>query len=117
MQPRNNPLGASRQDHEDFVDRFSQGPQAVSDEDAASRYEQVAPNLPPDVYQQSAQEVFAQVRRCSLGLSSKLSSTTVTVGVAPSYPNEEHSEFLVGVSTFSSRRAFGARPVVPSRRV
>ena len=60
MQPRNNRFGASRQDNQNFVERFRQGPQAVSDEEAASRYEQVAPNLPPEVYQQSAQEVFAQ---------------------------------------------------------
>lgn len=70
MQPQNNPFGASRVDHQDFVDRFRQGPRAVSDEEAASRYEQVAPNLPPEVYQQSAQEVFAQLtpeQRMKLG--------------------------------------------------
>jgi hypothetical protein len=61
MQPQSNPFGASRQDYQDYVERFRQGPQAVSEEEAASRYEQVAPNLPPDVYQQSAQEVFAQL--------------------------------------------------------
>jgi hypothetical protein len=35
-----------------------------------SGYEQVAPNLPPDVYRQSAQEVFAQLtpeQRMQLG--------------------------------------------------
>ena len=40
------------------------------DEEAISRYEQVASNLPPDVYQQSAQEVFAQLtpeQRVQLG--------------------------------------------------
>ena len=70
MQSQSNPFGASREDHQDFVDRFRQGPRAVSDEEAASRYEQVAPNLPPDVYQQSAQEVFAQLtpeQRMQLG--------------------------------------------------
>jgi hypothetical protein len=61
MQLRNTSFGASRQDHQDFVDRFRQGPRAVSDEEAASRYEQVAPNLPPDVHQQCAQEVFTQL--------------------------------------------------------
>jgi hypothetical protein len=38
MQPQSNPFGASPQDHQDFIDRFRQGLQAVSDEDAASRY-------------------------------------------------------------------------------
>jgi hypothetical protein len=42
MQPQSNPFGASRQDHQDYVERFRQGPQAVSEE-ATSRYEQVAP--------------------------------------------------------------------------
>jgi len=70
MQPQSNPFGASRQDHQDFVDRFRQGPQAVSDEETAYRYEQVAPNLLPDLYQQSTQEVFAQLtlaQRMQLG--------------------------------------------------
>jgi hypothetical protein len=70
MQPQSNPFGASRRDHQDFLERFRQGPQAVSEEEAASRYEQVAPNLPPDVYQRSAQEVFAQLtpeQRMQLG--------------------------------------------------
>jgi hypothetical protein len=60
----------SQQDHQDFVERFRQGPRAVSDHEAASRYEQVAPNLPPAVYQRSAQEVFAQLtpeQRMQLG--------------------------------------------------
>jgi hypothetical protein len=70
MQPQSNPFGASRRDHQDYLERFRQGPQAVSEEEAASRYEQVAPNLPPDVYQRSAQEVFAQLtpeQRMQLG--------------------------------------------------
>jgi hypothetical protein len=70
MQPQNNPFDASRRDYQDFVERFRQGPRAVSEEEAASRYEQVAPNLPPDVYQRSAQEVFAQLtpeQRMQLG--------------------------------------------------
>src|SRR5215203_861081 len=70
MQPQSNPFGASRQDHQEFIDRFRQGPQAISGEEAVSRYEQVASNLPPEVYQQSAQEVFAQLspeQRMQLG--------------------------------------------------
>jgi hypothetical protein len=43
MQPQSNPFGASRRDHQDYVERFRQGPQAVSEEEATSRYEQVAP--------------------------------------------------------------------------
>jgi len=63
-------FGGSEQDHKDFVDRYRQGPQAISDQEAAARYQQVAPQLPPDVYQQSAQDVFAQMspqQRMQLG--------------------------------------------------
>ena len=70
MDPGYNPLGDSQRDDQDFVDRFRQGPGAISEEEASSRYEQVAPNLPPDVYQQSAQEVFAHLtpeQRMQLG--------------------------------------------------
>ncbi len=56
-----NLFGDSQKNHEDFANRYQQGPRAVSDEEAATRYQQVAPNLPPDVYQQSAQDVFSQM--------------------------------------------------------
>src|ERR687897_1729104 len=70
--PGNDPFGGpqQQQDHRDYLNRFRQGPQAVTDAEAASRYEQVAPQLPPDVYQQSAQDVFAQLtpqQRMQLG--------------------------------------------------
>jgi hypothetical protein len=61
VDPRYKPPSGSRQDDQDFVARFRQGPVAISEEEASSRYEQVVPNLPPDVYQRSAQEVFAQL--------------------------------------------------------
>src|SRR5918912_343665 len=69
--PPNNPFGGpQQQEHQDFVDRFRQGPHAVSEQEAAARYQQVAPQLPPDVYHQSAQDVFAQLtpeQRMQLG--------------------------------------------------
>jgi len=70
VDPRYKPPSGSQRDDQDFVGRFRQGPGAISDEEAASRYEQVAPNLPPDVYQRSAQEVFTQLtpeQRMQLG--------------------------------------------------
>ena len=70
MDQRNSPFGGAPQDQQDFVDRYRQGPQAVSRQEAAARYEQVAPRLPPEVYQQSAQDVFAQLtpeQRMQLG--------------------------------------------------
>ncbi len=47
MDQRNSPFGGAPQDQQDFVDRYRQGPQAVSRQEAAARYEQVAPQLPP----------------------------------------------------------------------
>ena len=69
--PANNPFGGvQQQDHQDFVDRFRQGPQAITEGEAQARYQQVAPQMPPDVYQQSAQDVFTQLtpeQRMQLG--------------------------------------------------
>src|SRR5918993_3302210 len=70
--PGNDPFGGpqKQQDHHDYLNRFRQGPQAVTDAEAAARYQQVAPQMPPDVYQQSAQDVFAQLtpeQRMQLG--------------------------------------------------
>ncbi len=45
--PGSNPFGGGQQDYQDYIDRFRQGPQAVSDQEAAARYGQVAPQLPP----------------------------------------------------------------------
>jgi hypothetical protein len=70
MDQRNNPFGGAPQDQQDFVDRYRQGPQAVSRQEAKARYEQVTSELPPEVYQQSAQDVFAQLtpeQRMQLG--------------------------------------------------
>ena len=55
--------GQGGQDYEDFVQRYDQGPPyaGISDQEAVRRYQQVAPQLPPDVYQQSAQEAFARM--------------------------------------------------------
>ena len=70
MDPRNNQFGGRPQDQQDFVDRYRQGPQAVSEQEAAARYQQVAPQLPPEVHQRSAQDVFDQLtpeQRMQLG--------------------------------------------------
>ena len=55
--------GKRRSDWDDFVGRYEQGPPwaGISDREALDRYEQVAPQLPPDLYEQSAQEAFARM--------------------------------------------------------
>jgi hypothetical protein len=55
--------GQQRQEYQDFVNRYEQGPPwaGISDREAVDRYQQVAPQLPPEVYQQSAQEAFARM--------------------------------------------------------
>ncbi len=41
-----NLFGGSQKDHEDFANRYQQGPRAVSDEEAAARYQQVPRTFP-----------------------------------------------------------------------
>ena len=54
-------LGGRPQDHQDFLDRFQRAPHDVSEQEVLERHQQVAPHLPADVYQQSAEEVFARL--------------------------------------------------------
>jgi hypothetical protein len=50
-----------RRRYQDFVDRYQQEPQGISEEEAAARYRQVAPQLSPDDYRLSAEEAFARM--------------------------------------------------------
>jgi hypothetical protein len=56
-QPGSNP----QQYYQDFVNRYQQSPQGVSQQEALNNYHQVAPQLPPNVYQQAAQDAFARM--------------------------------------------------------
>ena len=51
--------GGQQQEYQEFVNRYDQGApwQGISDREAYDRFQQVAPQLPPDMYQQSAQQV------------------------------------------------------------
>ena len=55
--------GQQRREYQDFASRYDQGPPwaGISDHEAVSRYQQVATRLPPDVYQQSAEDAFARM--------------------------------------------------------
>ena len=55
--------GQQRQEYHDFVNRYDQGAPwtGISDREAVSRYQQVATRLPPDMYQQSAEEAFGRM--------------------------------------------------------
>lgn len=55
--------GQSRQQYQDFVNRYDQGApwDGISDREAADRYQQVAPRLSPDTYQESAEAAFARL--------------------------------------------------------
>lgn len=57
------PQQRQQQDFQDFIGRYEQGPPwaGVSDQEAVSRYQQVAPYVTPEVYEQSAQEAFARM--------------------------------------------------------
>lgn len=51
------------QQYQDFVQRYEQGApwEGISDQEAVQTYQQVAPQLSPDVYQSSAQQAFSQL--------------------------------------------------------
>src|SRR5438105_11211853 len=64
--------GGQQQEYQEFVDRYDQGApwQGISDREAYDRFQQVAPQLPPDMYQQSAQQAFSRLtpeQRMQLG--------------------------------------------------
>ncbi len=52
-----------RQQYQDFTNRFDQGSpyDGFSGDEALGHYQQVAGRIPPDVYQQSAQEAFSRM--------------------------------------------------------
>jgi hypothetical protein len=55
--------GQQRQDYQDFVNRYDQGhpSEGYTGQEVANRYQQVAPQLPPNVYQESAEQAFARL--------------------------------------------------------
>ena len=55
--------GQQRQQYQDFVNRYDRGApyEGISGEEAYERYHQVAPQLPPDVYQDAARDAFSQM--------------------------------------------------------
>jgi hypothetical protein len=64
--------GNQRQEYEDFVQRYDRGSpyDGISDEEAIQRYHQVAPQLPPNVYEDAARDAFAKLspqQRAQLG--------------------------------------------------
>ena len=64
--------GQRREEYQDFVNRYDTGApwDGISDREAYSRYQQVAPQLPPQMYQESAQEAFSRLtpqQRLQLG--------------------------------------------------
>ncbi len=55
--------GDRRQDYQDFTNRYDEGApyDRISDEEAANRYREVAPNLSEDDYRLSAREAFERM--------------------------------------------------------
>lgn len=55
--------GQQRQQFEDFANRYHQGDptEGYSGQEAYDRYQQIAPNLPPDVYQDAARDAFGRM--------------------------------------------------------
>ncbi len=64
--------GQQQSEMQDFVDRFQQGSptEGYSDQEAVQRFQQVAPQLPPQEFQASAQQAFERLspeQRMQLG--------------------------------------------------
>jgi len=64
--------GQQRQQFQDFVGRYDHGApwDGISDQEALENYRRVAPQLPPQMYQESAQEAFSRLtpqQRVQLG--------------------------------------------------
>lgn len=64
--------GGQRQQFQDFANRYQQGSpfDGISDQEALQNYQQVAPHLSPQQWQESAQESFARLspqQRMELG--------------------------------------------------
>ncbi|MBV9170537.1 MAG: hypothetical protein JOZ81_10675 [Chloroflexi bacterium] len=64
--------GQQQQEYQDFTQRYEQGApwQGISNQEAYDRFQQVGPQLPPDVYQQSSQQAFERLspdQRMQLG--------------------------------------------------
>ncbi len=64
--------GQQRQQFQDFANRYQQGApfDGISDEEAVQNYQQVAPHLPPQMWEESAQESFSRLspqQRMELG--------------------------------------------------
>ncbi len=55
--------GGQQQEYQDFANRYDQGPphEGYSDQEVLDRYNQVAPNLPPQQYLQAAQGAFERM--------------------------------------------------------
>jgi hypothetical protein len=55
--------GAKRQDYEDFVKRYEQGPPAhgISDDEAVKRHDELAAHLPRDQYEDCARQALARL--------------------------------------------------------
>ena len=64
--------GQQRQQFQDFANRYDQGApwDRISEQEALQNYRQVAPHLPPQVWQEAAQESFSRLspqQRMELG--------------------------------------------------
>ncbi len=64
--------GQNRQQLQDFANRYEQGApwDGISDQEALENYQRVAPNLPPQMYQESAEQAFSRLtpqQRLQLG--------------------------------------------------
>jgi len=94
--------GQNQQDLQGFVNRYQEGQpwEGYSDQEVMNRYQQIAPQLPTNVYQQSAQQAFERLspeQRMQFGqhLSQQAQSQGYQLPMQPSSPQQfEQPGFL-----------------------
>jgi hypothetical protein len=79
--------GQERQQYQDFVDRYEQGPpsEGYANQEVTDRYQQVASRLSPEMYQASAAEALARLspqERQSFGQALRDRATQQNMGLS-----------------------------------
>ena len=98
--------GQQRQGYQDFINRYQQGAphEGYTNQEVVERYNQVAPQLPADVYQESAEQAFARLspeERMQFGqwLQQRAQQQNVTLPQAGGNPQWQDPQVLARTTT------------------
>lgn len=91
MDPLTRLFGDAAAGHQAFADQYQQAPASIPPAEAIARHDQVAPQLPPPVYQESAEQVLARLapeERVRLGRY--LMAQAQAEGAGGAFPDVNH---------------------------